>query len=95
MSTTKALELIGDERYRQETLKAAGRFLYTCADDEMNDLERLAVLTEEVGEVGHELNEGIGPGRAVNKRQLLKELIQVAAVATAWIERLTNDGVTP
>jgi NTP pyrophosphatase (non-canonical NTP hydrolase) len=43
---------------------------------------RLAVLTEEVGEVAKELIEG------ENKVNLRTELIQVAAVAIRWIEYL-------
>jgi NTP pyrophosphatase (non-canonical NTP hydrolase) len=44
---------------------------------------RLAVLTEEVGEVAKELLESDG-----NKVNLRTELIQVAAVAIRWIEYL-------
>jgi hypothetical protein len=51
---------------------------------------RLAILTEEVGEVARELNEdrlGIcEPGEWKAKR--VKELIQVAAMAATWIEHL-------
>lgn len=47
---------------------------------------RLAVLTEEVGEVAKELLEGDG-----NKVNLRMELIQVAAVAVRWIEALEGE----
>lgn len=67
-----------DERVRQEALKLAGRFYRTCADT-MSNGERLAVLAEEVGEVARAMQ---GDG------DLEEELIQVAAVAVAWVEGL-------
>jgi NTP pyrophosphatase (non-canonical NTP hydrolase) len=52
--------------------------------------ERLAILVEEVGEVAHELTydqggPGVGEGR---RDELVKELIQVAAMAASWVEYL-------
>lgn len=76
--------LISQERERQETLKAAGKFAKTCADA-MDDGIRLAVLTEEVGELAHEINEGRATGLEAQK-----ELIQVGAVVLAWLESFTN-----
>jgi hypothetical protein len=72
------------ERDRQDTLKAEGRFTHTCADLLPNE-KRLAVLAEEFGEVA----------RAVCNRDannLREELVQVAAVALAWLEGVTLDG---
>jgi NTP pyrophosphatase (non-canonical NTP hydrolase) len=46
---------------------------------------KLSVLIEEVGEVGHAINE------AMDASELYKELIQVAACAIAWAERLNCD----
>lgn len=99
--------LIANERSRQNELKAAGRFAYTCADNELSDADRDTILTEEVGEVSdealslllskckgrvsHEVNEGIGPGRTVNREALRKELIQVAAVVVAWLENIQEN----
>lgn len=73
------------ERRRQVELQAAGRFKYTCADGELSDAERLAVLAEEFGEVAREVAEGVA-GNGVDLDALRKELIQVAAVAVAWAE---------
>ena len=87
--TTLALQAIEMERGRQNELKAAGRFKYTCADLEPSESEKLAILTEELGEVAHEVNETIGGHRALDRYALRKELIQVAAVACAWIESLS------
>ena len=52
--------------------------------------ERLAILVEEVGEVAHELTYdagGLGVGTG-NPERLVRELIQVAAMAATWIEYL-------
>jgi len=58
-----------------------------------SDLDWLAVLLEEVGEVGSELK----PKVEFSAERLEEELVQVAAVAVSWIEALkkgvkcTND----
>jgi len=44
---------------------------------------RLAILVEEVGEVAHELTYDQG-----DRDNLVKELIQVAAMAASWVEHL-------
>lgn len=80
-------EDILEERQRQETLKARGKFQYTCADQEMSDSDRLAVLVEEIGEVARAVLE---EQKLAHENQvkggLREELIQVAAVCMAWIE---------
>lgn len=88
--TVTILDLVATERGRQEYLKSEGKFKYSCADKEISHAEALTVLAEEVGETAHEVNEGIG-GRYIDKRRLLKELIQVAAVAVAWAEKTHNE----
>lgn len=80
-SRGRVLANVDSERIRQEELKASGRFAYTCADAECTDGQALAILVEEVGEVARAMCEGKG---------LRDELIQVAAVAVAWVERLDN-----
>lgn len=89
------LDMVASERGRQEKLKGEGRFAYTCADDQMTHAEAMTVLSEEVGEVAHEVNEGIGPNRSVDKRRLLKELIETAAVAVSWAEKVKREIETP
>lgn len=77
-----------DERARQERLKAEGKFTHTAADPELLDGYRLTALVEEVGEAAEavlERNGFIGKPKGTDLR---KELIQVAAVAVAWIEAL-------
>jgi hypothetical protein len=46
--------------------------------------ERLAILVEEVGEVAHELTYD----QDGDRDKLVKELIQVAAMAASWVECL-------
>ena len=81
---------ISKERNRQESLKQAGKFPATCADYGLSDSIKLCVLTEEVGEVARVLCERVcKPGcEAGTDARLLEELVQVAAVATAWAECL-------
>lgn len=49
-------------------------------------LRRLAILSEEVGEVAREFNDAEHDGRSVDLVKLRKELIQVAAMAGAWAD---------
>lgn len=83
---------IYEERLRQEQLKAEGRFKYTCAENGLTLGEKLAVLMEEVGEAARAMSEccgTIGDTHFANPHAALrKELIQVAAVAMAWVESL-------
>ena len=83
----EALRAVGSERLWQEQLKVWGKFKTTCADTGMTHAERLAVLVEEVGEAATEVMNG-------RENELRYELIQVAAVAVAWIEALYREGET-
>lgn len=83
-------EEIAQERLRQEQLREAGKFRATCATvgpHSMNDFECLAVLGEEFGEVARAVCESMD-GNSEDRAHLRTELIQTAAVAIAWIERL-------
>ena len=82
---------IAAERARQEALKRSGRFRWTLADADMPDADRLAALGEEYGEVCRALLEAHGEVADVHGKELRKELIQVAAVVVAWVERLDRD----
>lgn len=85
------LEDIRKERIRQEKLKAAGKFKYTAADVECPDLDRLAALMEEIGEsatASMEERSTATPRDVLKPGNLRKELIQVAAVACAWVESI-------
>jgi hypothetical protein len=88
----RVLTRIGDERVSQDAMKAAGRFQFTCADDGMTDFERFCVLGEEVGEVAREVltqpERRLADDTEGSLYGMRKELIQVAAVAAAWVEAL-------
>lgn len=83
------LQMVRTERALQE-LKFGPEG--TCACPSMDDGLRLAVLTEEVGEVARELCEYASGNRssAEFRKNLVAELTQVAAVAVAWIEGLST-----
>lgn len=79
---------ISRERARQETLKAAGKFKYTCADSNMLSSEKYLVLAEEVGEVARAvLNlQNFAFDYSADLGKVREELVQVAAVSVAWLE---------
>jgi len=92
-TTGSVLNDVFSERERQEELKRQGKFKYSCADFELDNGQCYMILGEEFGEVGHALNEMIGKvysGREIDFAMLpvREELIQVAAVAVAWVERI-------
>jgi len=83
------------ERERQEDLRASGKFVATCATtgaDQMTEFECFTVLGEEVGEVAKVLlDASITDINRLDESTVLflrDELIQVAAVSVAWVERL-------
>lgn len=62
---------------------------YTTLNGEMSPMVKLAILTEEVGEVANELCEGLTVGQhrgVMDVAALRNELAQVAAVCVLWIE---------
>lgn len=89
--TGLALELIANERQRQNQLAREGIIPHTCADSACSDAFALAVLMEEVGEVGSAMQERSSLATVDYVQGLLTELAQVGAVVTAWIERLNKD----
>lgn len=56
------------------------------------DAYRLAILSEEHGEVAREVCEAI-LGNDVDRADLYKELIQVAAVSSSWAEQMLREVV--
>ena len=68
---------IDAERERQERKHGPN----TCAGQGVSDELKSAILTEENGEVAKAVIEK-------NRDELKKELVQVAAVAVAWLEAL-------
>lgn len=80
----KALVDVSAERDRQEVLWPGS----SCASLDMSPGQKLAILTEEVGEVAKEMNDACNEGRAIDAQAMRTELIQVAAVTVAWAESL-------
>jgi NTP pyrophosphatase (non-canonical NTP hydrolase) len=74
-ATERVFELIRDERRRQDEKWGSANVLQNGSRE-----LRLAVLTEEVGEVAKAILDH-------DHREMLEELIQVAAVAVAWLEK--------
>lgn len=90
---TVADQIVG-EVGRQDDLARAGRFGGTHVMPGGTDLERLAVLAEEFGEASIEVCKSITDGDRSRRPDLRKELIQVAAVALAWIAAI-DEGRDP
>lgn len=100
MTTEEILCLVKLERKRQEDLRRAGKFPWSCSDvrdpsyspsSPIMPAEKLAVLAEEFGEVADivcKMQAGKAEGKGLTNRHLREELIQVAAVAVAWAESL-------
>jgi len=86
--TRGALADVWEERANQERLRSEGRFTHTCADDGISDFERYAILAEEMGEVARACLENAELSNDVHGANLRKELVQVAAVAVAFIENI-------
>lgn len=86
-----AIRAVKGELNRQVDLKAKGRFKYTPKDHEIDDWEKLAMLAEEIGEVARAV---LANSELVQEEpsaeHLREELVQVAAVAVAWIECLED-----
>lgn len=80
MTPKNVLVEVVRERKRQEALKAAGKFPWTCADAAPASM-KLAVLAEEFGEVARAVCEK-------DYKNLREELVQTAAVCLAWLEAL-------
>lgn len=79
---------VRDERERAHS-KHGATSMESFDDDDMN---RLAILVEEVGEVAKEFNEARHDDRPVDLAKLRKELIQTAAMALAWADAIPADG---
>jgi hypothetical protein len=93
MSRGDVLADVYEERDRQEAIghrkRAGGIDWRSCADPQMagGDTTRFLVLGEEVGEVANAVLEA-GYGSIVDDEHLREELVQVAAVAVAWVEAI-------
>jgi hypothetical protein len=81
---------VAAERSHQRKLFATGFITFDCASVIPDPNRKLRVLMEEVGEVAQELDklEGLRDRRGERfvLEDLQEELVQVAAVAVAWLE---------
>lgn len=81
----QAVACVLAELDRQITLCRAGRFSYCIGDGRLSHAENVAILLEELGELAHEMTEGIGVGRAVVLPRIVAELTQVCACLARWM----------
>lgn len=86
---SRVLREIRRERARQELLLIEGKIKFNCADPAQDLGKRFTVLAEEFGEVSIEACRIVADGR-LRYGALRTELIQLAAVATALAESLTE-----
>lgn len=91
-ATLRTLDLVRAERSRQVRLLEDRKIPFDCADTKASREQKLSVLVEEVGEVARvvceasQTHDGDLLGQGEHARKLREELVQVAAVATAWAE---------
>ena len=87
-------EAVARERLRQKQLFYDGKILFNCDSPVVDSNRKLRVLVEEVGEVAQAIDciEYTGGGNKYFQPGDLKtELVQVAAVAVAWLEQLEKN----
>ncbi|HEY4415927.1 MAG TPA: hypothetical protein VGO57_09565 [Verrucomicrobiae bacterium] len=86
--------LVEAERAQQEELFQAGKHLFTCSSPVVDEVRKLGVLVEELGEIADAI-ENLEKATvrdaklafdSLQHRYLVNEIVQVAAVAVAWLE---------
>jgi hypothetical protein len=94
--TERQLLVVHIERLRQERLKLEGRFKHTLADGELQDEFKLAMVLEEVAEVGKNLlaRAALVQDGDASLEAIYTEVTQVAALSVAWMERLEYEITT-
>ena len=80
---------IAIERLRQEQDVREGKFL-SCADPRVSNVQRLAVLAEEFGDVAREACDqmAVGAITVASDEKMRADLISTAAVCVAWVEAI-------
>lgn len=89
-----AVEEVYGERVRQRALFLMGGIHFDCASPKVNNRRKYRVLFEEAGEVAKALDQLERENTPWNQHQLCTELVQVAAVAVAWLESLTQSQIS-
>jgi hypothetical protein len=87
--------MIAEERNAQEVADSKGFYSVNCSDPETPSESCLPILLEETGEVAraiNDMNDATSDEEWQAARENLRlELVQVAAVACAWIEALIDE----
>ena len=85
------LARIAAERIRQKELLRDGKILFDCASPIVDADRKLRVATEELGEVAQAIDRLERKPTSVKQfRHLQEELVQLAAVVTAWLEAMED-----
>jgi hypothetical protein len=80
-------EMIANERLRQRQLFAERKFSFTCSSPVIDPCRKFRVLMEEIGEVAEAIDYvEQHPKSKFHRDHLITELVQVAAIAVAWLE---------
>lgn len=88
MERVQIYAAIDAERARQEQLKTEGRFFETPASTKMLPYLKACILTEETGEVCAAVMQEAKACNDRTKANVKAELVQVAAIAVAWLESI-------
>ncbi len=73
MTQAEIVTAILNERLKQDVYKAAGKFMFTCADPEIGHMTACAVLMEEVGEAARAAMATLGFSKEPPERANLKK----------------------
>lgn len=88
MNHSKSITLVSAPRCFADILAERVRQDMKWGEQSHQSMEWLAILTEEVGELAQAVNEQRWRARPDTLHELRLELVQVAAVAAAWLECL-------
>ena len=82
------LDDIMEERGRVRKLIKAGKFKHSTDSLGISNSDKLAIVTEELGEVAQEVHEiEINGDRSpARRKRLVKEITQLAGTAIAWLQ---------
>jgi hypothetical protein len=76
------------ERVRQRSLFLSRRITFDCADPEVSGKRKFRVMFEEAGETAQAVDKIEQLDNIWTRHHLATELVQLAAIATAWLEAL-------
>lgn len=89
LSQDEVFERIANERLRQRQLFAERKISFSVSSRIVSAARKFRVLIEEIGEVAQAIDQlEQHPKSKFHRDHLITELVQVAAVAVAWLESL-------